>query len=281
MRLGARAIVAFDQSSVSGAVMAPGLGGPRLRALARVSLAPAALVPSPLEANVLRPEAVREALVRLREELGAARATLVLPDGIARIVLLEVPADAEPRAYARYRLAQSLSYPESEAVVDVLPLGRERCLGAAVRRAIVESYESVAGEGGFVQERVQLAPLAALGGLLRGPRRAGPAVEVILGDAALSIAACDGGVLRLFRNRRRDPGPDEADRILDEAERTAAAAWNGTAATARVVVTGAGARAIVDELASRGRVAELGATLPGAEGLAPAAEAAWLGAARS
>jgi hypothetical protein len=166
-------------------------------------------------------------------------------------------------------------------VVDVLLLGRGRCLGAAVRRAIVEDYESVATAAGFVQERVHLAPLAALVGLSRRPPRSAPAVDVILGDAAVSFAASEAGVVRAFRNRRRDAGPGEAGRILDEAERTAAAAWNGTAASARVVVSGAGARAMVDELAAEGRVAELGTTLPGAERMAAAAEAAWLGAALS
>jgi len=281
VRLRARALVAFDLGSVSGAVVSPGLTGPRVGALARVPLPPGCLRPSPLETNLLLPDAVNLGLARLREELGTARATLVLPDGVARILLLHVPEDAEPGAYARYRLGPSLSYPATEAVVDVLSFSGRRCLGAGVRRRIVEEYESAAQAAGFIQERVHLAPLAAIAGLVRQPQSGAPVVDVILGDAALSIVACEGGVLKVFRNRRRDPGPGEAARILDEAERTAAAAWNAGTREARVAFTGVDARFLVDELAAAGRVAELRATLPRASGLPAAAEAAWLGAAVS
>jgi hypothetical protein len=281
MRFGARALVAIDAASVSGAVVGAGLASPRVRSIVQVPLLPAALFPSALEPNVLSPDVLRDALVRLRDELGAAQATLVLPDGVARITLLEVPADAEPRAYARYRLSPTLSYPESEAVIDVMALDRGRVLGAAVRRGIVEGYEQAAASAGFVLQRVELAPLAALAGLFRGASRGRPAVDVILGDAAVSFVAREGGVVRVFRNRRRDASAGEAARLLDEAQRTASAAWNGASASARVVVTGAGARAIVDALAGEGRVAELGCALPGAESLGAAAEAPWLGAALS
>jgi hypothetical protein len=99
-------------------------------------------------------------------------------------LLTDAAADTDPRELVRFRLASSLPYPPGEAVVDVLPLGGGRLLGAAVRRSVVAEYESVATAAGFEQEGVDLAPLVALAGLAR--RASG--VHVILGDAALSLA---------------------------------------------------------------------------------------------
>src|SRR5688572_8923069 len=128
--LRARHVVAFDASGVAGATLAWGLGGPRVRALAHVPLGPGALWPSPFEANVRRRSEVEGAgrEVARALALGGAPACLVLPDGLARLVDLEVPADTAPAAYARYRLGASLPYPVEDAVVDVLPLGGRRVL---------------------------------------------------------------------------------------------------------------------------------------------------------
>ncbi len=243
-----RLVVAFDASGVSGARFGRAFARPRLRAFARIELPAGALTPSALGPNVQR-----------------SGATLVLPDGVGRVLLFDTPDGTDDRAYVRFRLAGSLPYPADEATFDVLSLGRGRALGAAVRRSVVAEYEQAAGRAGFTQERVDLAPLIAVEGLLRR----GAGVHVILGDAALSLATFQDARLTAFRTRRRDPGPGEARRLLEEAERTALLG----AGDGAVSFVGPGARGLVQELVASGSPVSLG---PGAESAPGAAEAAWL-----
>jgi len=137
-------IVALDGSSLQGAVLSRGFGRVEARVLDRVALGQEALVPSPTEPNLVRPDVVKAALDQLLEKLGRpAHATFVLPLGVARMTLLDPPAGTDPREYARFRLGPTLGFPPEEAIVDVLPLG-SRVLGAAVRRLVVTDYEKLA-----------------------------------------------------------------------------------------------------------------------------------------
>ncbi len=272
-------LVAFDAGSVCAARLAWGLRGARVQAVARAALASGALVPAAAEANVVRRAEIVAALRDLRARVagGGRRACLVLPDGIARIVLLEPPAGADARDFARFRLGPSLPYPAAEAVVDVLRVSRERVIAAAVRRSIVEGYEAVAAEAGLVQERIELAPLAAVAGLRRGAS-ATPRSELILGDAAACFAAWDGaGALCAFRSRRRSAESGEIDRLREELGRTARLA--GEAAAGRVRVVGSGAVAVLRALSFAGVAAEPGWRFEGSEMPVDPVELAWLGAA--
>jgi hypothetical protein len=271
--------VALDAASVSGGTGTRSGGGFRLASHARVPLGEGALLPSPLAPNVVHPETVADALRALARSLriGDAPVCLLLPDGMARLALLEVPADVTPQEYARFRIVPGLPYPAAEAVIDVLPLGPGRAVVAAARRSVIEGYEAVADQAGIVQDRLDLTPLAALSALLREPGdAAGLTVDVILGDAAFCLAAHQGGLLRTLRNRRRDPGPDEPGRLAEEILRTAVLAGDGAAPRVRVV--GAGAR----DLLARWRVAG-GTAEPGWRGEEAAgveiSELAWLGGA--
>jgi hypothetical protein len=277
---GAELTVAFDASGVCGAVVSRGLRGPRLRSFGRVALGPGALRPQPLDANVQRPEEVGEALARVLERLDAGRGpvSLILPDGVARIGLVEVPAGVPPDEYARFRWAQGLPYPSSEAIVDVLPLGGGRAVAAAVRRGVAHEYEAVAARAGLPPGRVDLAPLAALSALIRDPPAEAGGVDVILGDAAYCLAASHGGALRVVRNRRRDADVGEASRLRQEVDRTLAFAGNGTGPLP-VRVVGPGARHLIGELLRSGRAAGPGWELEGRGLPVEAAELAWLGAA--
>src|SRR5207237_5951771 len=116
-----------------------------------------------------------------------------------------------------------------EAGVDVLALPGGRALASAVRRVIVEGYEAAAEAAGLELERLDLAPLAALSALAREPRGTAVSVDVILGDRALSLAAWQGGVLHVFRTRRRQSGPREPLWLGREVDRTAVLAGNGSA----------------------------------------------------
>jgi hypothetical protein len=271
--------VAFDATGVCGAVVSRGLRGARLKSFRRVPLAPGALTPRPLETNVGRPDEVGLALREVLEGLdaGRGRVSLVLPDGVARIGLVDVPAGVAAEEYARFRWTQGLPYAPAEAIVDVLPLGGGRVVAAAVRRGVALEYEGAAARAGLSPGRVDLAPLAALAALVREPSGAA-GVDVILGDAAYCLAASHGGALRVLRNRRRDPDAGEAERLRGEVDRTAALAGNGTGPWP-VRVVGAGARALIGELQRSGRAAGPGWPMEGAGLPVEAAEQAWLGAA--
>jgi hypothetical protein len=269
-RLGTRLYLALDASAVAAATLGEGLGGRRARGFARVPLDPGALAPSPTGPSFARGDEVRGAVRRALEGLGGGRVTLVLPDGLARIVLFDLPRGAEPRDYVRFRLAASLPWPASETIVDSLPAAHGRVVGAAVRRSTVAEYEEVAVATGLEVERVHLAPLLALEGLVRAGAR--EAVHVVLGDVALCLATFHEGALVALRNRRRDRSSGEGSRLREELGRTAALAGNGTG-PARLVVSGADAERLRREIG--GGPFERGLEGPGEWD--DSVEAAWLG----
>ena len=278
VHFGALYVLAFEPSSVAGAAVSTGLGASKLRTLLRVPLSSEALVPSPFEPNIARPEEVREAVARVAAALGVSTtpACVVLPDGLARIVLLDVPSDVAPEPFARFKLLGSLPYPPQEAVVDVLAVGGGRVLAAAVRRSVVQSYEAVMEAAGVAVDRVDLAPLAALAALGRESPGPGTAVDLVLGEAALSLAVRRGGQLALFRNRRRDAGAGEEERLALEVERAHALAGNGGAP--RIRVLGAGAAGLVRRWKGQGREAEPGWSLAAPDPSFDTAELPWMGA---
>ena len=274
-----RLFVALDAGSVSGGAGTRSGGGLRLASHARVPLGPGALAPSPFAPNVVRPGEVADALRELARSLriGPAAVCVLLPDGIARLALLDVPADVTPQQHARFRIVPGLPYPAEEAVIDVLPVGSGRAVVAAVRRSVIEGYERVAEQAGLAQDRLDLTPLAALSGLLRQPGDAGGlTVDVVLGDAAFCMAAHQDGVLRALRNRRRDPGPDEARRLAEEVQRTSVLAGDGAGPHVRVV--GAGAGDLLATWRANGGTAEPGWGSEGAGAGVEPSELAWLGA---
>jgi hypothetical protein len=271
-----RVLLAIDAAAVSGAAVSGGTGAPRIRSFARVPLPEGALVPGPLEPNVVGGAEVQQAIAEVARSLDGGRGpvSLILPDGVARTVLLEVPAGVSAREFARYRITPGLPYPPEEALVDVLPVAGDRVLAAAVRRSVIEGYEAAAS--GLDIERLDLSPLAAVSAMAREARGTAVSVDVVLGDRALSLAAWHGGVLRVFRSRLRDGGPDEARWLAREVDRTAALAGNG--GPPRIRVVGSGATAILRSFGENGRPSEPGWRV---EGTLPveAAELAWLGAA--
>ena len=117
--------------------------------------------------------------------------------------------------------------------------------------------------------------MAALAALLQDDAGGGRVVDLVLGDAAYSIAAHQGGTLGALRHRLRDRRDGEADRLRGEAERTAALA-GGPAETIRVV--GAGSRALLRSWAGSGVFAAPGWEADGKGLPADAAELPWLGA---
>jgi hypothetical protein len=262
-----RLFAAFDARAVSVAVVVGGVATGRLQAFARVPLLAGQLVPSPSGENVPFPDAVRDALRHAVEAAGrgAGAATLVLPEGIARLALLPLPPNAEARDFARFRLGASLPFPVSEAIVEALPAGRARAVGAAVRRGVVAEYERVAASVGLVCERVHLAPLLAIEALRA---RARDGAHIVLGDTAGCFVVVRAGGVEALRSRRRDSSPGEAGRLLAEAGRVARLAG---LVDARVTFSGSDAA----RLRGEGGVPDED-PLASPAGPVESAEAAWL-----
>ncbi|MGE0456334.1 MAG: hypothetical protein AB7O37_21430 [Vicinamibacteria bacterium] len=261
----ARLLLAFDASSVIG-VHAGSLTGSAGASSAERRLPRGALRPGPFDDNVVAADVVRDALAELRQELGVngRAAALVLPDGCARLALIEPPAGVAAVEYARFRLAPSLPFPPGEALVDGVRSG-PHLLAAVVRRRVVQGYEDVVAAAGFRQDRVDVAPLLAAGSLLRKPPGPGGVVVVLSGDAAQTFFGFSDGQLCAARSRRRDAdAADEASRVAAEAERTAAL-LDGT--PSRILLAGRQASELATALRALGRDAW-------AE--APAGVAGWL-----
>ena len=258
--LGTRLYLGFDASAVTAAALGEGLGG---RRVARASSGcPSSRARSPRRPRGRtccggtrcggRPPRGRGA--------GGGRATLVLPDGVARVALVDLPEGADA---ARLR-------PLPSGPLAALPGGggdRRRAArraaagwsGAAVRRATVAEYEQAAvGGAGSRSSSVHLAPLVALAGLMRSGAR--DAVHAVLGDVAMCLAAFRGGVpvasatvvATARRARRRGCAGGLADvRTSPETERD----------PVRLVVSGAAATRLRRELG--GESAERGLEGPG------------------
>lgn len=248
----------------------------RIRGFSRAALSPGALLPSALEPNVASLPEVRDAVARVAADLGVGRTpvTLVAPQGVARLLLLDLPAGVDPMEFARYRFSD-LPYPASEAVLDVLPVQGGRAVVAAMRRLVVEDYEAVVAAAGLEQERLDITSLAALAGLLKDSAGGELVLDVILGDVAFAMAAHRDGVLSVLRHRRRDRRFGEPERLRAEAERTAALAG---APVGRLRVVGTGARALLREWTAAGLPATVGWEAEGAGVPHDAAELPWLGA---
>lgn len=261
-----RTYLAVDASGVTAAEIAEGVKGGSLRALAHEPLPRGAVVPRASGPNLADPEAVRAAAARALGGPGR-RARLVLPDGVARLALLEPPSGVESRDFVRYRLGPSLPWPAAEGVFDTLDVGAGRVVGAVVRRATVAEYEEAARAAGAEVDEVHLAPLMALAGLRHGRRADG--AHALLGDAAMCLVLVSGGAILSLRSRRRDRSPGEATRLRTALDRLSAAAANGNGSVP-LAVTGSDAPLLRPGL---GAAAQSGAD---ALTLAGGGEAGWL-----
>jgi hypothetical protein len=268
--LGTRTYLAVDASCVTAAEVVESVKGQRLRTLAHEPLPQGAVLPGPLGPNLAAADAVRAGVARVLRGVGRARVTLVLPDGVARIALVEPPRGVVARDYLRYRLAASLPWPAAEGVFDALEVGSGRVVGAAVRRATVAEYEQAASAAGANVEQVHLAPLLGLAGLLR--ERRGDEAHALLGDVAMCLAFVrEGGILAL-RSRRRDRSRGEASRLRAELVRLVSQAANGNGSVP-LAVSGSDAPGLRPDLGA-GATGNGSAPVPALAG--GAAEASWL-----
>ena len=117
--------VAFDATSVCAVRAVRGWRDFRMQIFAREKLSPGALLPSPVEANIVRPDEVLAALAGLRQRMGepSVRALAVLPSGIARLIRIDAPRETATD-FHRFQIASDLPYPASEAVIGLLLFSR-------------------------------------------------------------------------------------------------------------------------------------------------------------
>jgi len=269
--LGTRTYLAVDAQAVTAAAVARSLAGERLLGLAHEPLPAGAVAPGASGRNLADPDAVRSAVARALGGVGRGRVTLVLPDGVARLALVEPARGVAAGDYVRYRLAPSLPWPASEGAFDALDAGSGRVVGAAIRRATVAEYERALEAAGVEIDHVQLAPLLALARLRR--ERHGAQAHALLGDVAMCLALVRGGAILSLRSRRRDRSPGEGARLRAELLRLAAATANGNgSASVPIVVSGSDAPSLRPDIEPGAQ----GEAHAGAPALASRAEAGWL-----
>jgi len=167
-------------------------------------LAPGCVVPELTEANLRQPDAVISALRETVGNVGARSRDLivVLPDAAVRVALLDFETlpdrHDEAESVVRFRLRKSLPFDVDKAKVSYQAQtanGAVRVVAAVALNSVVQEYETVIREAGFVPGVVLPSMLAALGG---APADRGTLV-VKVDSRTTSIAILDQQQLLLFR----------------------------------------------------------------------------------
>jgi type IV pilus assembly protein PilM len=184
---------------------------------------PGTLAVTPLQDNVLRPEAVTAAIQRIAPSSGAKKrrpAALILPDHAARVSLLDFdsfPASPEEQqALVRFRIKKTIPYEIDSAAIRywAQPPSASGKLNGAKRTDVVAvtvalevlaRYEALFRSSNFHPGEVTTSSLAAL----NLHKETGAAVIAKLAGNILTIMAQTDGRLRLFRCLEVDPESDE------------------------------------------------------------------------
>jgi type IV pilus assembly protein PilM len=166
----------------------------------------------------------RGALVTaVREALGSAGVkgrdiAVVLPDAATRISLLDFDVLPESRADAegvvRFRLKKSLPFDVEQASVSYEALRSDtgvKVVAAVALRSVIDEYESVVREAGFVPGAVVPSMAAALGAV----NASQPTLVVKVDPTTVSIAVVHNDELMLFRTIELSP-ESTAEQIADD-----------------------------------------------------------------
>jgi type IV pilus assembly protein PilM len=198
--------------SVDGVVAArAGQHGDALEAYVVHRLPEGSLAPDLAEANVLRPETVRQVVSDVMTGVAARSRDViaVLPDAAVRVVLLDFEAlqDKRPEAEAvvRFRLKKSLPFDVERARVSyhVQPASTGiKVIAAVALASVVEEYESAFRSAGYNPGVVLPSMLAALGAV--DAHR--PTMVVKVDVFTTSIAILDRSQLLLFRTLENTHG---------------------------------------------------------------------------
>ena len=177
---------------------------------------PGTLVPSPVEDNVRRPEAITSLLSRIAPPNGNKKrrpAAVILPDYAARVSVLDFAsfpsAPEEQLPLIRFRLKKTIPFDIDSAAVSyfVQPSqGGQKMSGqkievvaVTVALEIIARYEALLRGANFHPGEVTTSALAALN-LYRGPdQKDDVAIVAKLAGRALSLMVLAGQSLKLFR----------------------------------------------------------------------------------
>jgi type IV pilus assembly protein PilM len=192
--------------------VAPGL----IAAVSRAELGPEAVEPGLRPGNLRSRAAVvaalRQTLEAVHEKGMGREVTLVVPDPVVRVLLLDfdtLPTKvAEALPVVRFRLKKLLPFDVEEAQVSyqVMPAGRAvpgekgavRVLAVALPRVVLEEYEAAVREAGFEPGAVLPSTLAAVAGLEETGAEASLVVNA--GPQSVTMAIVERGALLLHRS---------------------------------------------------------------------------------
>jgi type IV pilus assembly protein PilM len=195
---------------------------PRLEVFTGRRLPEGVIMPGTGGPNVLDANALRTALNgALGAVAGKSRDVIVvLPDNAIRVVLLDfeaLPANAgEAEPVIRFRLKKSLPFDVEQSVLsyDVTRAnGSVRVVAAVSPRSIIEEYEKVFRDAGYVPGVVLPSSLAALG-LVEGER---PTLVLKVEPSSMTITAMERQELRLVRSLENPQGANVSAADLTEA----------------------------------------------------------------
>jgi type IV pilus assembly protein PilM len=181
-----------------------------LAAVARVSLAEGAVVPSLKPGNIVDRVAVTAAIRNVLEQIGERRnirdanLTLVIPDSAVRVLLLEfesLPSRlSEALPLVRFRLKKLLPFDADDAMVTYQVMSSNksivRVLAVAIPRDVLSEYETAAREAGFEPGSVLPSTLACLAAV----EDVEPVLLVNANPIGVTVAIARGGILLLHRS---------------------------------------------------------------------------------
>jgi type IV pilus assembly protein PilM len=168
---------------------------------------PGSLVPSPVEDNILRADAILSTIHKLGPASAKKRkpAAVILPDYAARVSVLDFdsfPTAAEEQAsLVRFRVKKTIPFDIDSAAVSYFvqpgPASQKKVevLAVTVALEVIARYEALFRSAGYHPGVVTTSAISALN--LYKPE--GIAVFAKLSGRALTVAVIQAGVIRLFR----------------------------------------------------------------------------------
>ena len=182
-------------------------------------LAAGAVVPGLQEQNIHDRTAVSQALSAVLESIGpkGRDVTLVIPDAVARVMLMEFDTfpDRQEDAVSllRFRLKKLLPFDADRAAIsyEATRNGAIRVVTAVAASNVLEEYESMLRDAG-VNPGVVLPSLAASLGLVDGTQ---PTLLIKADTGTVSVAIADKRELRLVRTLEGS-APASPEQLADD-----------------------------------------------------------------
>jgi type IV pilus assembly protein PilM len=169
------------------------------------------VAPDLTEANILRAEALRQAIADVLQTIaGRSRDVIaILPDATSRVVLLDFESLPEKReeaeAVVRFRLKKSLPFDVEKARVSYQAQPTTEAIkvvAAVALNSVVDEYESAFRDAGYSPGVVLPSMLATLGAV----EATRPTMVVKVDPQTISIALLDRSQLLLFRTLENTRG---------------------------------------------------------------------------